>query len=102
MRTWRRFRKKHMDMSVLTWRLCVLSWHFSILENMDVIDLEDESIDAEILNSMVVTNEHFQTAFGMSNAKRELQEIVQYPVEHPEKPHPINQYDAKLLPNPKC
>ncbi|KAJ0500472.1 putative vesicle-fusing ATPase [Helianthus annuus] len=43
---------------------------------MDVIDLEDESIDAEILNSMVVTNEHFQTAFGTSNAKRELQEAT--------------------------
>uniref|UniRef100_A0A5B7AV44 Putative ATPase, AAA-type, CDC48 protein n=1 Tax=Davidia involucrata TaxID=16924 RepID=A0A5B7AV44_DAVIN len=76
---------------------------------MDVIDLEDESIDAEILNSMAVTNEHFQTALGTSNpsalretvvevpnvswedigglenVKRELQETVQYPVEHPEK-----------------
>lgn len=34
---------------------------------MDVIDLEDESIDAEVLNSMAVTNEHFQTALGSSN-----------------------------------
>lgn len=34
---------------------------------MDVIDLEDDSIDAEILNSMAVTNEHFQTALGTSN-----------------------------------
>lgn len=34
---------------------------------MDVIDLEDETIDAEILNSMAVTNEHFQTALGSSN-----------------------------------
>ncbi|KAJ0734701.1 Cell division cycle protein 48 [Helianthus annuus] len=30
-----------------------------IRENMDVIDLEDESTDAEILNLMAVTNEHF-------------------------------------------
>jgi transitional endoplasmic reticulum ATPase len=76
---------------------------------MDVIDLEDETIDAEVLNSMAVTNEHFQTALGISNpsalretvvevpnttwedigglenVKRELQETVQYPVEHPEK-----------------
>ncbi|KAL0333377.1 UNVERIFIED_CONTAM: Cell division cycle protein 48 [Sesamum angustifolium] len=76
---------------------------------MDVIDLEDDTIDAEILNSMAVTNEHFQTALGTSNpsalretvvevpnvswddigglenVKRELQETVQYPVEHPEK-----------------
>ncbi|XP_059640318.1 cell division control protein 48 homolog A-like [Cornus florida] len=80
-----------------------------IREKMDVIDLEDETIDAEILNSMAVTNEHFQTALGASNpsalretvvevpnvnwediggldnVKRELQETVQYPVEHPEK-----------------
>ncbi|KAF5770163.1 putative vesicle-fusing ATPase [Helianthus annuus] len=79
------------------------------VEKMDVIDLEDESIDAEILNSMAVTNEHFSTALGTSNpsalretvvevpnvswedigglenVKRELQETVQYPVEHPEK-----------------
>lgn len=34
---------------------------------MDVIDLEDETIDAEILNSMAVTNVHFQTALGTSN-----------------------------------
>jgi hypothetical protein len=32
-----------------------------------VIDLEDETIDAKILNSMAVTNGHFQTAFGTSN-----------------------------------
>jgi transitional endoplasmic reticulum ATPase len=76
---------------------------------MDVIDLEEDTIDAEVLNSMAVTNEHFQTALGTSNpsalretvvevpnvtwedvgglenVKRELQETVQYPVEHPEK-----------------
>ncbi|KAL8495746.1 hypothetical protein ACS0TY_019748 [Phlomoides rotata] len=80
-----------------------------IREKMDVIDLEDDSIDAEILNSMAVTNEHFHTTLGTSNpsalweivvelpnvsgedigglenVKRELQETVQYPVEHPEK-----------------
>merc|ERR1712124_191600 len=67
------------------------------------------TIDAEVLNSMCVTNDHFQTALGTSNpsalretvvevpnvswedigglegVKRELQEVVQYPVEHPEK-----------------
>ncbi|RZB46839.1 Cell division cycle protein 48-like [Glycine soja] len=80
-----------------------------IREKMDVIDLEDESIDAEVLNSMAISNEHFHTALGTSNpsalretvvevpnvswedigglenVKRELQETVQYPVEHPEK-----------------
>ena len=40
---------------------------------MDVIDLDDETIDAEILNSMAVTNEHFKAALGSSNpsARRE-------------------------------
>ena len=80
-----------------------------IREKMDVIDIEDDTIDAEILNSMAVTNENFTTALGISNpsalretvvevpnvswedvgglenVKRELQETVQYPVEHPEK-----------------
>ncbi|KAL8214476.1 hypothetical protein R6Q57_003925 [Mikania cordata] len=89
--------------------LCTESALQCIREKMDVIDLEDESIDAEILNSMAVTNEHFKTALGTSNpsalretvievpnvswedigglenVKRELQETVQYPVEHPEK-----------------
>jgi len=80
-----------------------------IREKMDIIDLEDESIDAEILDAMAVTNDHFTTALGISNpsalretvvevpnvswddigglenVKHELQEVVQYPVEHPEK-----------------
>merc|ERR1719215_642292 len=75
---------------------------------MDVIDIEDDTIDAEILNSMAVTNEHFKHALGQSNpsslrettvevpniswediggledVKLELRELVQYPVEHPE------------------
>jgi hypothetical protein len=38
-----------------------------IREDMDIIDLEDETIDAEILNSMAVTNDHFKTALGTSN-----------------------------------
>ncbi|KAK0588310.1 hypothetical protein LWI29_037755 [Acer saccharum] len=89
--------------------LCTEAALQCIREKMDVIDLEDETIDAAILNSMAVTNEHFQTALGSSNpsalretvvevpnvswtdigglenVKRELQETVQYPVEHPEK-----------------
>lgn len=38
-----------------------------IREKMDVIDIEDECIDAEILNSMAVTNDHFKTALGTTN-----------------------------------
>ncbi|KAH7867042.1 hypothetical protein Vadar_028132 [Vaccinium darrowii] len=89
--------------------LCTEAALQCIREKMDVIDLEDETIDAEILNSMAVSNEHFLTALGacnpsalretvvevpnvswqdiggLDNVKRELQETVQYPVEHPEK-----------------
>jgi len=80
-----------------------------IREKMDLIDLEEDTIDAEVLNSLAVTNENFRWALGASNpsalrecvvevpnitwddigglenVKRELQELVQYPVEHPEK-----------------
>jgi len=76
---------------------------------MDLIDLEEENIDAEVLNSLAVSQENFKWALGQSNpsalretvvevpnvtwedigglenVKRELQELVQYPVEHPEK-----------------
>ncbi|GAX80982.1 hypothetical protein CEUSTIGMA_g8417.t1 [Chlamydomonas eustigma] len=89
--------------------LCTEAALQCIREKMDVIDLEDDNIDAEVLNSMAVTQDHFKTALGMSNpsalretvvevpnttwedigglegVKRELQELIQYPVEHPEK-----------------
>ena len=80
-----------------------------IREKMDLIDLEEDNIDAEVLNSLAVSQENFKWALGQSNpsalretvvevptvtwedigglenVKRELQELVQYPVEHPEK-----------------
>merc|ERR1711983_380854 len=80
-----------------------------IREKMDLIDLEDDTIDAEVLDSLAVTMENFRFAMGKStpsalretvvevpnatwadvggleNVKKELQELVQYPVEHPEK-----------------
>ena len=90
--------------------LCTEAALQCIREKMDVIDLDmDETIDVEVLNSMAVTNDHFKVAVGNSIAsalretvvevprvswedigglegvKRELQETVQYPVEHPEK-----------------
>ncbi|KAK8603879.1 hypothetical protein V6N13_096345 [Hibiscus sabdariffa] len=67
---------------------------------MGVIDLEDESIDVEILNFVTVSNDHFHTALETSNpsALRETvvevpnvnwedigMHIVQYPMEHLEK-----------------
>ena len=58
--------------------LCTEAALQCIREKMDVIDLEDESIDAEILNSMAVTDEHFKTALGTSNpsALRETVSLV--------------------------
>lgn len=58
--------------------LCTEAALQCIREKMDVIDLEDETIDAEILNSMAVTNEHFQTALGTSNpsALRETVSLI--------------------------
>ena len=35
-----------------------------IREKMDVIDLDDDEIDAEILDSMAVSQENFRTALG--------------------------------------
>ncbi len=90
-------------------QLCTEGAMQCIREKMDVIDLDDDEIDAEVLDSMAVTQDHFRTALGVSNpsalretavevpnvtwddvgglegVKRELQEVVQYPVEFPEK-----------------
>merc|ERR1711871_1833831 len=80
-----------------------------IREKMDLIDIEDDTIDAEVLNAMSVNQEHFKHSLaqanpsslretvvevpnitwedigGLEDVKRELREVVQYPVEHPEK-----------------
>ncbi|KAI9313985.1 putative CDC48-microsomal protein of CDC48/PAS1/SEC18 family of ATPase [Dichotomocladium elegans] len=89
--------------------LCSEAAMQQIREKMDLIDLEEETIDAEVLDSLAVSMENFRYALGVSNpsalretvvevptvtwndiggleeVKRELQETVQYPVEHPEK-----------------
>eukprot|EP00030_Apusomonadida_sp_AF-17_P000287 a1520_219.p1 GENE.a1520_219~~a1520_219.p1 ORF type:complete len:823 (+),score=443.28 a1520_219:36-2471(+) len=88
-------------------QLCTEAALQCIREKMSVIDLEDENIDAEVLASMCVTQEHFNFAMdasnpsalretavevpnvswddigGLENVKRELREMVQYPLEHP-------------------
>jgi hypothetical protein len=50
-------RRIRMDMLELISQLCALRPRYSALGKMDVIYLE--TIDAEILNSMFVTNENF-------------------------------------------
>jgi SpoVK/Ycf46/Vps4 family AAA+-type ATPase len=59
--------------------LCTEAALQCIREKMDVIDLEDETIDAEILNSMAVTNEHFATALGSSNPSALRETVSIYP-----------------------
>ncbi|RRT39551.1 hypothetical protein B296_00059043 [Ensete ventricosum] len=59
--------------------LCTEAALQCIREKMDIIDLEDESIDAEILNSMAVTNEHFKTALGSSNPSALRETVVEVP-----------------------
>ncbi len=89
--------------------LCTEAAMQCIREKMDLIDIEEETIDAELLASMAVTQEHFKMALGTANpsslretvvevpntswndigglfeVKNELRELVQYPIEHPEK-----------------
>merc|ERR1712025_863316 len=89
--------------------LCTEAAMQCIREKMDLIDIEEETIDAEILDSMAVNQDHFRHALAISNpsslretvvevpnigwedigglegVKRDLKELVQYPVEHPEK-----------------
>jgi transitional endoplasmic reticulum ATPase len=89
--------------------LCTEAAMQCIREKMDLIDIDEETIDAEILDAMAVSQAHFKHALGHSNpsslretvvevpntswediggledVKRDLKELVQYPVEHPEK-----------------
>ena len=89
--------------------LCSEAAMQQIREKMDLIDLEEDTIDAEVLDSLGVTMENFRFALGTSNpsalretvvevptvkwediggldkVKQEQQETVQYPIEHPDK-----------------
>jgi transitional endoplasmic reticulum ATPase len=59
--------------------LCTEAALQCIREKMDVIDLEDETIDAEILDSMAVTNDHFVTALGTSDPSALRETVVEVP-----------------------
>ncbi|CAN8096806.1 unnamed protein product [Discula destructiva] len=90
--------------------LCSEAAMQQIREKMDLIDLDEDTIDAEVLDSLGVTMDNFRFALGVSNpsalrevavvevpnvrwediggldgVKQELKEQVQYPVDHPEK-----------------
>lgn len=88
--------------------LCTEAAMHCIREKMSLIDIEDETIDAQVLDSMCVTQDHFKMALtksnpsalrefavevpnvtwadvgGLEDVKKELQELVQYPVQYPE------------------
>merc|ERR1712203_3724 len=90
-------------------QLCTEAALTCIREKMDLIDLDEETIDAEILDAMAVSQEHFTNAMGSCNpsslretvvevpnikwddiggleeTKRQLQEMILYPIDHPEK-----------------
>jgi transitional endoplasmic reticulum ATPase len=91
--------------------LCTEAALQCIREKMDVFDIEDDTIDAEILEAMSVTNEHFKFAQnttnpsslretvvqiptttwedigGLEDTKAGLREMILYPIEHPDKFH---------------
>lgn len=46
---------------------------------MDLIDIEDETIDAEILDSMAVTQDHFRHALAQSNPSSLRETVVEVP-----------------------
>ncbi|SBT79726.1 cell division cycle protein 48 homologue, putative [Plasmodium malariae] len=90
-------------------QLCTEAALTCIREKMDVIDLEDEIIDKEVLESMCVTQDHFNMALGTCNpsslretvvevpnvkwddiggldeVKNTLREMILYPIDHPDK-----------------
>merc|ERR1711907_663561 len=50
-----------------------------IREKMDVIDLDDDEIDAEVLDSMAVSQAHFRQALGVSNPSALRETAVEVP-----------------------
>eukprot|EP00479_Gromia_sphaerica_P011700 TRINITY_DN5883_c0_g1_i1.p2 TRINITY_DN5883_c0_g1~~TRINITY_DN5883_c0_g1_i1.p2 ORF type:complete len:181 (+),score=46.96 TRINITY_DN5883_c0_g1_i1:1043-1585(+) len=89
-------------------QLCTEAALGCIREQLDVIDMEDENIPAEILDRMAVDQHHFDEAMGQVNpsslretvvqvpdvkwediggleaTKKDLIEMVQYPIEYPD------------------
>ncbi|XP_055762513.1 transitional endoplasmic reticulum ATPase-like [Salvelinus fontinalis] len=51
----------------------------AIRKKMTLIDLEDDTIDAELLNSLAVTNDDFRWALGQSNPSALRETVVEVP-----------------------
>ena len=89
-------------------QLCTEAALACIREQMDIIDVDDDVIDAEILSAMAVNQQHFTDSLkivnpsslrstvvevpnvkwadigGLEDVKKQLIEMVQWPFEHPE------------------
>ena len=50
-----------------------------IREKMDIIDIEEDTIDAEILDALAVSNDHFTHAMGHTNPSSLRETIVEIP-----------------------
>jgi len=59
--------------------LCTEAAMQCIREKMDLIDMEDEQIDAEILDSMAVNQDHFRHALQQSNPSSLRETVVEVP-----------------------
>lgn len=90
-----------------------------IREKMHLIDMDADTIDAAVLESMAVTNDHFKHAQsatnpsslretivevpnvkwedigGLEEVKKNLQEMILYPIEHPDKFHKFGMQPSK-------
>ena len=50
-----------------------------ICEKMDLVDLDEDTIDAEVLDSLSVTMENMRFALGISNPSALRETVVEVP-----------------------